>query len=63
MQVFGKSGLELVPLLNAGSDGIQTMIDRAKDLGLVFDEDAGAKADEFTDKLDELKGAVGGLAT
>lgn len=62
LQVFGKSGLELIPLLNAGSDGIKTMTDRARELGLVFDEKAGAQADEFNDKLDELKGAVAGLA-
>lgn len=62
LKVFGKSGLELIPLLNAGADGIQDMTDRARELGLVFDADAGAKADEFNDKLDELKGAVDGLA-
>mgnify|MGYP000025146670 FL=1 len=39
------------------------MTDRARELGLVFDNDAGAKADEFNDKLDELKGAASGLAT
>lgn len=38
LQVFGKSGLEMIPLLNAGADGIEAMTDRAKDLGLVFDE-------------------------
>lgn len=63
LQLFGKSGLELIPLLNSGSDGIKQMTDRARDLGLVFDNDAGAKADEFNDKLDELKGAASGLAT
>ena len=63
LQLFGKSGLELIPLLNSGSDGIKQMTDRARELGLVFDNDAGAKADEFNDKLDELKGAATGLAT
>lgn len=62
MQIFGKSGMELIPFLNAGSDGIAEMTDRARELGLVFDAEAGSKADEFGDKLAELEGAVKGLS-
>lgn len=58
MKVFGKSGMELIPLLNEGSDGITKLTDRARELGLVFDEQAGRNADAFNDGLDELKGAV-----
>lgn len=62
-ELFGKSGLNLVEFLNQGGDGIQTLIDRARELGLTFDQEAADKADEFKDTLAELKAVGEGLAT
>lgn len=62
-ELFGKSGLELTEFLNQGSDGLKEMTERARELGLVFDQEAADKADQFNDALADLKGGVSGLAT
>lgn len=54
MDVFGKSGAKLLPLLNRGADGIQALISEAKELGLVLDDQAYADAGQFNDTLDVL---------
>jgi TP901 family phage tail tape measure protein len=55
MQLFGKSGAEMIPMLNMGGDAI----DRLKvKMTAAFAE----KADEYNDKLATLSGKVGGLA-
>lgn len=62
-ELFGKSGLELIEFLNQGGDGITKLTDRARELGLVIDQETADKADQFKDSLDELKGAAEGLAS
>lgn len=61
MQIFGKSGTDLIPLLNSGSEGIAAMGDEAERLGIVMSDEAAAAADEFNDKLAGLKGAAEGI--
>jgi hypothetical protein len=61
MKLFGKSGKELVPLLNIGREGIQKFAAEANALGLVMD-DAGLQAgSDFGDSMNRVKQAVGGL--
>ncbi len=48
-EAFGKSGLELVPLLSQGSDAIRKMGDEAKAAGLIIDKETIAKAAAFDD--------------
>lgn len=62
MAIFGKSGAELIPLLNAGKQGIQSYSDELEKLGGVVTAEASARADEFNRNLDRLKGASAGLA-
>jgi phage-related protein len=59
--VFGKSGMELLPLLAEGPDGMKKLADEAKELGLVFSQDAADNADAFNDALGKLQGAFSGL--
>jgi hypothetical protein len=40
-QIFGKSGADLIPLLNAGKAGLKEMGDEAARFGLVIDEKTG----------------------
>ncbi len=60
MDIFGRSGAELIPLLNSGRDGLQEMADKAHALGIVFDADTAAKAEHFNDQLTILNHAVEG---
>lgn len=58
MQIFGKAGTEIIPLLEADIDSLMA---RARALGLVMDEEAATKAEAFGDTLADLKGVFQGL--
>lgn len=60
-ELFGKTGLDLTEFLNQGADGLQTMTDKARELGLVLDQGTADAADEFKDTLAELKATSQGL--
>lgn len=62
IQEFGKSGAELIPILNAGGDGIRQMTKEAEDLGLVLSDQALVAANSFNDEMDRLK-AISTAAT
>lgn len=49
MKVFGKAGVQLLPLFQEGSAGLEAMKHEARRLGVVLDGDAITAADEFTD--------------
>jgi len=60
MALFGKSGAELIPFLNTGSEEIAKLSKEAKQLGLDFAAIA-KPSEEFNDNLTRLKGAAVGL--
>lgn len=62
LDVFGRSGANLIPLLNGGAKGLDDMAQRAAELGLVVSQEAGRAAEEFNDRLSDLRLMVGGLA-
>ena len=62
MELFGKAGADLIPLLNGGSAALQEMIRNGKELNPVTQEMA-EKADEFNDSLARLKTVGAGLGT
>jgi hypothetical protein len=62
MQIFGKSGAEMIPLLNEGRDGIEEMRKEAEDLGLTISESASKQAEQFNDNLKRLTSVSEGLA-
>jgi hypothetical protein len=55
MQLFGRSGAQMVPLLNMGGKAIE-------DLGTKMTGAFAEKADEYNDKITMLTGKVNGLA-
>lgn len=61
--LFGKSGKELIPLLNRGRDGIEELTKRAERLGIVVSQEAAEAANQFNDNLNTLgaiaRGVVG----
>lgn len=48
---LGKSGAALVPMLNAGADGLKRMMDEADALGLTIDTKTAKAASQFNDNL------------
>ena len=63
MDLFGKSGTDLLEFLNQGGDGLAAFRDRARELGVELDSNTLQAADEFNDSLGDLRVAVEGLWT
>jgi hypothetical protein len=61
MQLFGKSGETILPILNLGSQEIERLSKEAERLGMVLTEDNIKQFDEFSDALKETKSALTGL--
>jgi TP901 family phage tail tape measure protein len=51
VELFGKSGMDMIPFLNQGSAGIRLMKEEAARLGLVMNEETTKAAEEFNDNL------------
>jgi hypothetical protein len=62
IKLFGKSGADLIPLLNQGRSGIKEMTDEAAKLGIVISTETAAKAEQFNDTLKKISAASQGLA-
>lgn len=62
-ELFGKSGVNLLPLLKQGSEGIRKMQEEAKALGITFDKEAADQAALFNDELLRLQRTLGGVKT
>lgn len=58
VKLFGRTGAELIPLLDQGGDGIAAMEERARSLGLELDANTGRSAEQFNDLLADL-GSLG----
>lgn len=61
VEIFGRAGAKLIPLLNSGRDGLAEMAEEARALGVVFDEKAAKAAEQFNDNLTRLGQAAQGL--
>ena len=61
MEIFGKQGVNLLPMLAAGADGIADMREEAHQLGIVFDQEAADAAALFNDNMDRLGKSVDGV--
>ena len=51
MQMFGKSGAEMIPLLNSGRDGLKAMADESDRLGITISTKTAKAAEKFNDTL------------
>jgi len=61
MELFGRAGTDLLPMLSQGAEGLAEMKQEAHDLGLVFSQEAADSAAEFNDNITRLQGAFNGL--
>lgn len=60
MALFGRSGVEMVPLLNQGSDSIKEMMGNAEKLGIVIGTDFDKSANQINDNLSTLSQMISG---
>lgn len=61
MDIFGKTGKDMIPIINQGVDGIEALRQEARDLGLVLDEVSVKAGAELGTNIDKLKAMVRGL--
>jgi lambda family phage tail tape measure protein len=61
-RVFGKSGADMIPLLNQGAAGLERARIEAEKLGAVFDGNIARAAADFNDNLAKIKLASEGAA-
>ena len=62
MDLFGKSGARLIPLLNGGGEGLKAMGVEASNLGLVLTTEAATAAERFNDAIDRVRKVGEGMA-
>lgn len=62
-ELFGKSGQELMPLLNGAAGSVEELKAKAHELGLVLNDEAIDSGVKFTDTIDQLKRSFGSVAT
>jgi len=62
VDIFGRSGTMLLPLFKEGAEGIARLREEAHQLGIIFDEEAAAKAAALKDAQTALKGSIQGLS-
>lgn len=60
-ELFGKSGVEMMPMLNGGAEGIADLTQRAHDLGLVMSDEAVTAGVVLGDTMDDVKQTFGAL--
>jgi hypothetical protein len=61
MAIFGRSGVDMIPMLNEGGAAIRKWGEEAQAAGLILSEQAAKDADAFNDSLDRLKMGVFGM--
>ncbi len=54
MELFGKTGTSLLPMMQDGAKGIEALKQQARDLGLVMSTEDAKAAETFGDTLDDL---------
>lgn len=59
--LFGKAGAEMIPLLNAGADGLKEGGDEAQRFGLVLSKETTQAAEEFNDNLTRISKIQDGI--
>jgi hypothetical protein len=61
MDIFGKSGANLIPLLNRGGDGIAALRKEAEELGIVIDEKTAKSFEDLEETQNKISASWQGL--
>lgn len=59
--LFGRSGSDMINMLQAGREGIEQEMEAWRRTGQLVDEDDGEQAERYNDNLEELDGTIRGL--
>ena len=59
--MFGRSGQEMIPLLNQTAESTQELLDKAHEMGMVMSDEAITAAVDYTDAMDTLKRTFSGV--
>lgn len=62
MKVFGGDGQRLLPLFNAGADGIAEMREEARRLGVTIDDSAAKMGADFDDAMSRFSQSLKGMS-
>jgi hypothetical protein len=62
MQIFGRSGAQLIPMMNNGAKGLKDMADESDRLGNTISTETAKAAEQFNDNLTRMSTALGGIA-
>ena len=62
-EVFGKTGTNIIPLLNSEAGTIDQLKNKANELGLVFDEQSVSMGAEYGDALQSMKDSFAAIGT
>jgi hypothetical protein len=62
MQLFGKQGTALIPMLNGGAAGLDEMMSKARDMGLVLGPETQEQAALLKDTMEDVQGYLRGFA-
>lgn len=62
-ELLGRSGSELMPLLNGSAESVEELRKQAHDMGIVLSDDAVDASAKFTDTMDNVKRTLGAITT
>ena len=61
-EIFGaRYGTQLLPMLKEGREGIEALMEKAKELNIVISTESTKSAADFTDRLADLKESIAGI--
>jgi hypothetical protein len=60
-EIFGKSGAQMIPIINESAESIENLREEAHELGITFDQEAADNAAKFTDEMERLTKSAGAL--
>jgi hypothetical protein len=63
IQLFGRAGLQLLPILNQGSEGLDKASQKAKEFGLELSGSQRIALDNYDQALDDLSSSLEGFKT
>lgn len=61
MDIFGKSGADLIPLLAEGSEGLKAFREEAEQMGIIFSREDAARMEEMNDQINKMTTSLGSL--